>query len=277
MHSAVTDVWLRHWKGKFWFRRWQNVWSKFMKCAFCRIQVLLPHISALLLSNFVATDVYALSIIFLKSLPADFFPFLVWAKFWVPVLTEGKKFLISSWSMRLTGRNSQSRLEAWDWREEILDLVSKHETDRQKFSISSRSMRLKGRNSRSRLESWKMDLAMLWLSLPGASLLLGEIPKVNAPYGPPGTRKQPKQPVSGGRREKSNWRLRPPRNFGHFTPWNHLDWWKNGPFFGENQFSPANEAVLMGLVVRKCHFDVTACAEVLRLGELMLEFMIDNL
>ena len=50
--------------------------------------------------------------------------------------------------------NSRSRLEAWDQREEILDLVSKHEIERKKFSISSRSMRLKGRNSRSRLEAW---------------------------------------------------------------------------------------------------------------------------
>ena len=49
-------------------------------------------------------------------------------------------------------RNSRSRLEAYDWMEEILDLVSKHETEGKKFSISSRSMRLKGRNSRSRLE-----------------------------------------------------------------------------------------------------------------------------
>ena len=40
-----------------------------------------------------------------------------------------------------------------------------------------------------------------------------------------------------------------------------------GPFFAENQFSPANEAVLMGLVVRKCHFDVTACAEARRLAQ----------
>ena len=58
-------------------------------------------------------------------------------------------------------RNSRSRLEAWDRREEILDLVSKHETEGKKFSISSRSMRLKGRNSRSRLESWNWHLAML--------------------------------------------------------------------------------------------------------------------
>ena len=47
------------------------------------------HISALLLSNFVATDVYALSLKFLKSLPAVFFPYLVWAKFWVPLLPFG--------------------------------------------------------------------------------------------------------------------------------------------------------------------------------------------
>ena len=45
--------------------------------AWGRIQVFLPHISALLLSNFVATDVYALSLKISKSLPAVFFPFLV--------------------------------------------------------------------------------------------------------------------------------------------------------------------------------------------------------
>ena len=33
-----------------------------------------------------------------------------------------------------------------------------------------------------------------------------------------------------------------------------------GPFFAKNQFSPADEFVLVGLVVRKCHFDVTAGA-----------------
>ena len=41
--------------------------------------------------------------------------------------TERKKFSISSRSMRLKGRNSRSRLEAWDWKEEILDLVSRVE------------------------------------------------------------------------------------------------------------------------------------------------------
>ena len=48
------------------------------------------------LSIFVTTDVYALPLKFLKSLPADFFPHLVWAKFWVPLLTslnEGLKSL----------------------------------------------------------------------------------------------------------------------------------------------------------------------------------------
>ena len=83
------------------------------------------------------------------------------------------KFSFSSRSTRPRDRNSRSRLEAWDWQAEILNLVSKHETERRKFSISSQSMRLKGRNSRSRLkawdwkeevlESWKRPLAMLWL------------------------------------------------------------------------------------------------------------------
>ena len=41
--------------------------------------------------------------------------------------TEGKKFSISSRNMRLNGRNSQSHLEAWDWKEEFLDLVSRVE------------------------------------------------------------------------------------------------------------------------------------------------------
>ena len=48
---------------------------------FCRddmiVQAFSPHIYALFLSNFVVTDVYALSLKFLKSLPAVFFPFLV--------------------------------------------------------------------------------------------------------------------------------------------------------------------------------------------------------
>ena len=38
-------------------------------------------------------------------------------------------------------RNSRSRLEAWDWKEEILDLVSKHETERKKFSILSQELK----------------------------------------------------------------------------------------------------------------------------------------
>ena len=52
------------------------------------------------LSNFVATDVYALSIKFLKSLPAVFFPFLVWAKFWVPPLPR-----IWSWDIVFDSRD----------------------------------------------------------------------------------------------------------------------------------------------------------------------------
>jgi len=39
------------------------------------------------------------------------------------------------------------------------------------------------------------------------------------------------------------------------------------PFFAKNQFSPTDEFVFMGLVVRSCHFDVTACAEARRLDK----------
>ena len=60
---------------------------------------------------------------------------------------------LSSRSTRLKDRNSRSCLEARDLETEILDLVSKHETERQKFSISSRSTRPKDRNSRSPLEA----------------------------------------------------------------------------------------------------------------------------
>jgi len=42
-------------------------------------------------------------------------------------------------------RNSRSRLEAWNRREEILDLVSTHETEGKKFSISSRELKLTSR------------------------------------------------------------------------------------------------------------------------------------
>ena len=70
-------------------------------------------------------------------------------------------------------RKSRSRLEARDRKTEILDLVSKHETEGKKFSISSRSMRLTGRNSRSRLEAWDWKEEILdlvsrvekWISL----------------------------------------------------------------------------------------------------------------
>ena len=48
-------------------------------------------------------------------------------------------------------KNSRARLEARDWKKEILVLVSKHEIERKKISISSRSVRPEERNSRSRL------------------------------------------------------------------------------------------------------------------------------
>ena len=46
------------------------------------------------------------------------------------------------------------------------------------------------------------------LGSPGASLLLGDHTKVNAPFRPK------KRPVSGGRRETPNFRLRPHQYFG---------------------------------------------------------------
>ena len=94
--------------------------------------------------------------------------------------------------------------------------------------------------------------------------------KWNLHFGPLGPEKRPKRPDSGHRREKPNRWLRRHRNFARSTPWNRPDWWKTArysPFFAENQFSPADEFVLMGLVVRKCHFDVTACAEARRLAQ----------
>ena len=55
----------------FWCRILSQ--QKFTCFFFLWIQDFFPLISALLLSNFVATDVYALSLNFLKSLPAVFF------------------------------------------------------------------------------------------------------------------------------------------------------------------------------------------------------------
>ena len=49
---------------------------------FCRIYRLFGEFT----QSFVTTNVYALPLKFLKSLLADFFPHLVWAKFWVPLL-----------------------------------------------------------------------------------------------------------------------------------------------------------------------------------------------
>ena len=54
---------------------------------FCEFGSFFPHISSLLLLNFVATDVYALSLKILKSLPAVFFPYLVWL-FSLPCLSK---------------------------------------------------------------------------------------------------------------------------------------------------------------------------------------------
>ena len=53
--------------------------------------------------------------------------------------------------------NSHSRLEARDRETEILDLVSKHETERKKFSISSRDLKKASRYALGRPVFAKID------------------------------------------------------------------------------------------------------------------------
>ena len=85
-------------------------------------------------------------------------------------------------------------------------------------------------------------------------------------WGPKNGRNDPIRATAG---KKTSRRLQRQRNFGRSTPWNRPDCKtaRYGQFFAENQFSPADEFVLVGLVVRKCHFDVTACAEARRLAQ----------
>ena len=88
--------------------------------------------------------------------------------------------------------------------------------------------------------------------------------------GPLGPENGPKRPVLGGRGGKSNRRLRR-TEISVVLPLGIIQIDEKrprfGPFFAENQFSPADELVLMGLVVRKSHFDVTACAAARRLDD----------
>ena len=107
------------------------------------------------------------------------------------------------------------------------------------------------------------------LSLPGASFLKGKMQEVDAPFGYPGAQKTAQTARFGRAAGKIKLTAAMAPKFWSFYPLESSGLMKKqsryGPFFGENQFSPADEAVLMGLVVRKCHFHVTACAEAHRL------------
>ena len=107
------------------------------------------------------------------------------------------------------------------------------------------------------------------LSFVGASFLLGEMQKVNAPFGSPGAQKTAQTACFGRAVGRIKLTAATAPKFWSFYPLESSRLMKKrscyDPFFAENQFSPGDEAVLMGLVVRKCHFHVTACAEAHRL------------
>ena len=90
------------------------------------------------------------------------------------------------------------------------------------------------------------------LSLPGASLLLGEVQEVNAAFGPPGARKTAETARFGRATGKIELTAASAPKFRSSDPLESSGLMKKrpryGPFFGENQFSPADEAVLMRLV-----------------------------
>jgi len=94
---------------------------------------------------------------------------------------------------------------------------------------------------------------------------------VDGPFWPPGARKTAETARFGPSTGKTESTPATAPKFRSFHP---LEFFGSihkrpgyGPFFAENPFSPANEFVLMGLVVRKCHFDVTACGEARQLAQ----------
>jgi len=103
----------------------------------------------------------------------------------------------------------------------------------------------------------------------GASLLLGEVQKVYVPFWPPRARKTAETARFGPSAGKTESTAATPPKFASFYPLEFFGLIHKrpgyDPFFAENPFSPADEFVFMGLVVRSCHFDVTACAETRRL------------
>ena len=101
--------------------------------------------------------------------------------------------------------------------------------------------------------------------------LLGEIPKVNAPFWAPRAQKTAETARFGPSAGKTESTAATPPKFASFYPLEFFGLIHKrpgyDPFFAENPFSPADEFVFMGLVVRSCHFDVTACAEARRLAQ----------
>ena len=107
--------------------------------------------------------------------------------------------------------------------------------------------------------------------MAGASLLLGEVQKVDAPFWPPRARKTAETAHFGPSAGRTESTAATPPKFRSFYPLElfGLIHKRPGydPFFAKNPFSPADEFVFMGLVVRSCYFDVTACAEARRLAQ----------
>ena len=120
------------------------------------------------------------------------------------------------------------------------------------------------------------DPTIIWekgyLGGPGSALpffLLGKGTKVNSPFWAPRARKTAETARFGPSAGKTESTAVTPPKFWSFYPLElfGLIHKRPGqdPFFAKNQFSPTDEFVFMGLVVRSCHFDVTACAEARRL------------
>merc|ERR1711867_131859 len=102
-------------------------------------------------------------------------------------------------------------------------------------------------------------------------LLLGEQTKVYFQFWAPRGQKTAKTACFGPSAGKTELTAATPPKFRSFYPLELLGLIHKRPgrdlFFAKNQFSPADEFVFMGLVVRSCHFDVTACAEARRLAQ----------
>jgi len=95
---------------------------------------------------------------------------------------------------------------------------------------------------------------------------------VYVPFWPPRARKTAETARFGPSAGKTESTAATPPKFASFYPLEFFGLIHKrpgyDPFFAENPFSPADEFVFMGLVVRSCHFDVTACAEARRLDKL---------